>query len=255
MTNKTIRAIIIDDEEESRNILERLLQRLEIVEIMGKAKNGDEGIDLLLQHRPDLVFLDIQMPGKDGFDVIDRMKQCNIDTYVIFVTAYVEYAINALKKAAFDYLLKPVDFAELQETVQRFVHEKQNKLSGQNINTLLDLINKKDKIFFNTRSGYIYVNPSDIIFCNADVNYTEIQITDGRKEVVTINISKVEKMLNNRGFFRISRSYLINTEYLIKADRKSRTCELIKDQQRYTIPAPVKQIRLLENLIRSGNII
>ena len=242
-----IKAIVIDDEEDARDILTRLLNRHGNIDIAGKAASAAEGFDLICRLQPDLIFLDVQMPGEDGFAVIERMRNQQITIPVIFVTAFAEFAIEAIRNAAFDYLLKPVNFMELQASLGRYFHAKQNNTTQNNIDQLLKLIGQKDKLCFNTRTGYIYVNPDDIIYCNADVNYTEIHISDGRCEVVTLNISKIAGMLENKGFFRISRSALINTQYLIKADRRSRTCELLKNDKRYTVAAPVKQIRELEN--------
>jgi len=193
------------------------------------------------------------MPGKNGFALVEQLKKFNLKTTVIFVTAHVEYAINAMKVAAFDYLLKPVDFIDLKETIIRYREEKLNELDEQKVDILLDILNKQDKISFNTRTGYIYIQPADIVYCQADVNYTKIHLGGSRNEVVTVNIGRVEEMLSKSKFFRISRSHLINLDYLVKADRKSKTCELYKNDEKFIIPAPPKQIRLLENLIHSND--
>jgi two-component system LytT family response regulator len=249
MNDKTIKALIIDDEDDARDILERVLLRLENIDIIGKTSTADEGFEMILKLKPDIAFLDIQMPGKDGFMLVRQLKSFNIKTTVIFVTAHVEYAIEALKVAAFDYLLKPVEFTDLKTTIQRFREEKLNEMNEQKVDILLDMLNKKDKISFNTRTGYIYVKPEDIVYCEADVNYTTIYFGGSRKEVVTINIGKMEEMLDKSRFYRISRSHLINLEYLVKADRKLKCCELYKNNEKFCIPAPPKQIRLLENRI------
>jgi len=152
--------------------------------------------------------------------------------------------------AAFDYLLKPVDFTDLKNTIQRYREEKLNNINEQKVDVLLDILNKKDKISFNTRTGYIYIQPSDIVYCEADVNYTSIHFGGTRTEVVTVNIGKVEEMLDKSKFYRISRSHLINLDYLVKADRKLKCCELYKNEEKFCIPAPTKQIRLLEGRIK-----
>jgi len=247
----TISAIIVDDEQDARDILERQLLRLEGIEIIGKAKSVDEGFEMIIGKKPDIVFLDIQMPEKNGFELVKQLKSFNLKATVIFVTAHVEYAINALKVAAFDYLLKPVAFSDLSAAIERYKSEKQNGLNESKIDMLIDSLNKQDKISFNTRTGYIYIHPGDIVFCKADVNYTELHFGSGRQEVITVNIGKVEEMLASSKFFRISRSFLINTDFLTKADRKSKTCELYKNDEKFTIPAPLKQIRMLESLINN----
>lgn len=249
MIDKTIRALIVDDEENARDILERVLLRIENIDIIAKASSADEGFEMILKLKPDLVFLDIQMPGRDGFGLVQQLKSFNIKTTIIFVTAHVEYAIDALKVAAFDYLLKPVEFTDLKDTIQRYREEKLNEINEQKVDILLDLLNKKDKISFNTRTGYIYIKPDDVVYCEADVNYTSIYFGGLRTEVVTVNIGKVEEMLDKSKFYRISRSHLINLDHLVKADRKLKCCELYKNDEKFCIPAPPKQIRLLEGRI------
>jgi two-component system LytT family response regulator len=246
-----IRAVIIDDEEEARDVMERLLHRLGGVDIAGKAANGDEGLDLILSEQPDIVFLDIQMPEQDGFELVNKLRNFNLSTTVVFTTAHIEYAINAMKVAAFDYLLKPVVFDELKETVQRFKCQRSQQLNAK-VDVLLDALHKPEKICFNTRTGYIYIAPEDIVYCQADVNYTEIYFGKERKEVVTVNIGKVNELLDPHNFYRISRSHLINTRYLVKADRRSKSCEILKDGEKFIIPAPSKQIRLMETYLSSG---
>jgi len=252
MNQNSITVVIVDDEEDAHDILERQLNRLGDINISGKASNVDEALDMIIKFNPDIVFLDVQMPEKDGFELVKELKRFNIKTTIIFVTAHNEYAINAVKIAAFDYLLKPVVFNELREAIFRFRCEKKQESEERKIDVLLDTLGKQEKICFNTRTGYIYISPEEIVFCQADVNYTGINFSLNRKEVVTINIGKVEELLGRSKFFRISRSHIINTDYLVKADRKTKTCELFKDNEKFIIPAPPKQIRLLENLINSN---
>ena len=252
MEIEKLNVIIVDDEEEARDILTRQLHRVGNLEISGKASGVDEALEMIISLSPDIVFLDIQMPEKDGFELVKSLKKYNLHPSIIFVTAHNEYAINAVKVAAFDYLLKPVVFDELKEAIFRFKSERKIKEEERKIEALLETLGHKDKICFNTRTGYIYISPKEIVFCQADVNYTDIHLSRDRKEVVTVNIGKVEELLKQTNFFRISRSHLINTDYLVKADRKTKTCEMYKDGEKFTIPASNKQIRELEQLIHFG---
>lgn len=249
---KLISVLIVDDEEEARDVLERLLQRIGGINLLGKAENANQAFDMIVEKSPDIVMLDVQMPECDGFDLVQQLKNHNIKTTVIFVTAHIEYAINALKVAAYDYLLKPVVFTELKETINRFKCEKINSADSEKVDLLMNMLNKPEKVCFNTRTGYIYISPSDVVFCSADVNYTEIHFSNGRKEIVTLNIGKVEDLFNKFSFHRMSRSHLINTKFLVKADRKQKSCTLIKDGEVFKIPSPPNQIRTLESLIHSG---
>lgn len=244
-----LKALIVDDEEEARDILERLLKRAGEVEIVGKASGVDEALDMIVKLDPDIIFLDVQMPEKDGFQLVTELKKFSIQTTVIFVTAHIDYAINALKVAAFDYLLKPVVFDELKEALMRYRCEQKQNAYLKKVDSLVNIVNTQEKICFNTRTGYIYILPDEIVYCESDVNYTEIHLSKERKEVVTINLGKMEEILNNTNFHRLSRSFLINTDYLAKADRKTKSCELYKNDEKFVVPAPPNQIRVLENLI------
>lgn len=246
---EVIKALIVDDEEEARDIIERLLLRAGEVEVIGKASGVDEALDMIIKLDPDIVFLDVQMPEKDGFQLVTELKKFNIQTTVIFVTAHIDYAINALKVAAFDYLLKPVVFDELKEALMRYRCEQKQSSYLKKVDALTNIVNNKEKICFNTRTGYIYILPDEIVYCESDVNYTVIHLSKERKEVVTLNLGKIEEILNSNHFHRLSRSFLINTDYLAKADRKSRTCELYKNEEKFVVPAPPNQIRVLESLI------
>ncbi|MEZ5196858.1 MAG: LytTR family DNA-binding domain-containing protein [Bacteroidales bacterium] len=251
---ETLKALIVDDEQEARDILERLLMRAGNVEILGKASGVDEALEMIIQKDPEVVFLDVQMPEKDGFQLVNELKKFNIQTTVIFVTAHIDYAINALKVAAFDYLLKPVVFDELKEALMRFRCEQKQKAYLKKVEILSNMVNSREKICFNTRTGYIYIVPDEIIYCESDVNYTEIHLSKERKEVVTLNLGRVEEIINNNKFHRLGRSFVINTDFLAKADRKTKTCELYKNDERFVIPAPPNQIRILESLISNSKI-
>jgi DNA-binding LytR/AlgR family response regulator len=247
-----IRVLIVDDEERARELLEILLLRLHGVSVCGKAASADEALDLVMTTRPDLVFLDVQMPEKNGFQLVGYLQKYMVDIPVVFVTAHTEFAIPALKVSAFDYLLKPVIMEQLEETIHRFRAErikhfrelKQKRETGPD--------GKKARLKFNTRTGYLLVNPMDIIYCEAEVNYTTFHLGSDNREVVTINLGRVEEMLASWPFCRISRSVLINTTYLKKADRQKKKCLLEKGAEKIWLDIPPNQIRELENKIENS---
>jgi len=255
INSKGIKALIVDDEEEARNLLERLLYRIPGIEVIGKAASSDEALDMVIHCLPDLVFLDVQMPEKNGFQLVDYFKKYLLNTTVIFVTAHAEFAIHALKVSAFDYLLKPVMISQLTETILRFKVERLQISKDKKVEMLLEMANKPCKIKFNTRSGYILVTPSEIMYCEADVNYTSFYFGRDNKEIVTINLGRLEEILSPYSFFRISRSILINTAFLKKADRQSKKCLLVKGDEKIQLDIPPNHIRELEKLIdRTSNL-
>jgi two-component system LytT family response regulator len=241
------RAIIIDDEKESIDLLLDLLKDCPEIIILDSFQDPEEGIKGILSYKPDVLFLDIQMPGKDGFDVLREIHDYNLNPVVIFITGYDQFAIKAIKFAAFDYLLKPVDPEELKNTIEKLKNQKKDNLENQ-VKKLLNHINSNVKLKFNTRTGFIIIDPSDIIYCLADRNYSEIYLFDGRKEVITCNLKKLSKVLPHDNFHRVSRSLIINTQFLTKVERTNRKITLKNNDQMISFSIPSDQIKNLEKL-------
>jgi two-component system, LytTR family, response regulator len=251
-TAKGIRALIVDDEEEARNLLERLLYRIPDVEVIGKAASADEALDMVINCLPDLVFLDVHMPEKNGFQLVDYFKKYLLNTRVVFVTAHAEFAIDAMKVSAFDYLLKPVLMSQLTDTILRFKAERLQVFNAHKADRLSEKTSHPCKIKFNTRTGYILVSPAEIMYCEADVNYTNIYFDKDNREIVTVNLGRMEEILAPYSFYRISRSVLINQVYLSKADRQKKKCLLVKANERILLDIPPNHIRELEKLLDSS---
>lgn len=250
---KGIRALIVDDEEEARNLLERLLTRITGIEVIGKAASADEALDMVINCLPDLVFLDVNMPEKNGFQLVDYFKRYLLNTKVVFVTAHAEFAINAMKVSAFDYLLKPVLISQLTDTILRFKAERLLLVNATKAGQLPQKTNHPCKIKFNTRTGYILVSPVEIMYCEADVNYTNLYFGKENRETVTVNLGRIEEIFTPYSFYRISRSVLINQVYLSKADRQKKKCLLVKADERIFLDIPPNHIRELEKLIDSSD--
>jgi len=243
------KVLIVDDEERAQVLLERLLNRIPDIEVCGKASSVDEALEIIANNEPNLIFLDVQMPEKNGFQLVDYFKKFSMNIKVIFVTAHAEFAIDALKVSAFDYLLKPVMMDQLRETMLRYKAEKRLISQQKKVDKLLEIIDKPGKIKFNTRTGYILVTPGEIMYCEADVNYTNIYFGRENKEIVTINLGRIEGLLTPYSFYRISRSILINTSFLKKADRQKKKCLLVKADEKVLLDIPPNHIRELEKLI------
>jgi len=206
--------LIVDDEPEARELLKFILQEEDGLKVIGLAGTVDEALSLLKQENPDLVLLDIQMPGKDGFHFIEKVKESGLEPGIIFVTAFDHYAIQAIRNSVFDYIMKPVRQDELFNAITRF-RSKKSKNDRLNLSELLKLLKESgtSKIKLNTRSGYILINPSQVVLCKADGNYTHIQLSGGGSEITTQNLGAIEDLLKSGSFFRVSRSYLLNLKY------------------------------------------
>ncbi len=240
------KAIIIDDEKESSDLLLDLLKGFPEIEILKTYQDPVEGIKGIIHYKPNLLFLDIQMPEKDGFDVLREIREYDLNPIVIFITGYDKFALQALKHAAFDYLVKPVDPAELKTTIEKLKTNRKDDLTNQ-VSKLLHHLNSNVKLKFNTPSGFIIIDSSEIIYCQADRNYSEIYLSDGRKEVITCNLKKLFKTLPKDNFFRASRSLIINVDYIVKVERTKQIISIKYQNSIIDFSLPHKQIKALED--------
>ena len=215
-----IKALIVEDEKNSQELLKELItEYCDGVEVVAIAGNVADASQALIDQKPNLVFLDIELPDGDGFQVLENAEKIDFD--VIFTTAYDQYAMRAFKFAATDYLLKPVDIEELQAAVERVVEkQKSNENGDQNeqitalIKNIRNIGQPFKRIVLPTTNGFTVVDPSDIIRCESDRNYTFIFLADGRRILVSRTIKEYDEMLRDYNFFRIHQSHLINLHYL-----------------------------------------
>lgn len=245
---EVLKILVVDDEPEARELLAYMLLGNKGVSVVGVAGTVDEAVSLLRKEQPDLVLLDIQMPEKDGFHFIEQVHRSGEDPGIIFVTAYEHYAIQAIRKSVFDYIMKPVHQEELNNAIERF-RQKERKNNDQSFHELLEAIrtNVPSRIKLNTRSGYVLIDPSEVVYCQADGNYTHIQLTRGNCEIISQNLGAIEEMLDGSTFFRASRSYLLNLKYISRVDRKSCNCILEYPGKSCSIKIPAQKIKLLES--------
>lgn len=239
-----IKAIIVDDEPEARDIIASLLTDFGDVDVVSKDESVDEAYLSIIKHEPEIVFLDIDMPQKNGFELLHKLKTSRYNPTIIFITAYNQFAIGAIKHAAFDYLLKPVDIDELKRSISRYKEEVRSKSTLSRIENLLVAL-QEEKIRFSARTGTVYINPAEIIYCQADGNYSDLFMTGREKQTITINIGKLEKMLPDSKFIKISRSLIINKQFLVEVNRKERQCTLKVNDDYITLNVPAKYIAML----------
>ncbi|HRZ20699.1 MAG TPA: LytTR family DNA-binding domain-containing protein, partial [Bacteroidales bacterium] len=209
-----ITAVIIDDEVSAIELLEAILLSIGGVEVLDRCRNLDSSLKSIIRFNPEIVFLDILLEGENGFDLVNDLHPYDVNPTIIFVTGHDEFILDAIRHAAFDYLQKPVDPDELRKTLSRY----RQKISGpfkEKAVKLRSWLEETHKIRFNTSSGFILINPVEIIYLQADANYTDVYLVDERKHTISKNIGEIEKILGkNPVFFRISRSVIININYL-----------------------------------------
>lgn len=211
-----LKAILVDDE---KNNLVNLAQLLKTycpgVEVVATAINAAEGKSAILQYHPDLLFLDIQMPGKNGFELLRELQQYDFE--VIFVTAFDQYAIQAVRFAAVDYLLKPVNIEELQAAVGRAAAKSRDKKKNLQLENLIQLLQeqKEDhRIALTTIKETRFIRTSEIIRCESSNNYTIFFLAGGEKLTASKPIFEYEELLKGYGFIRCHQSHLVNRKYV-----------------------------------------
>lgn len=214
-----IKAIIVDDELGARESLLKMVEKnCKNIEIVAKADSMLSAYEAIIKYSPDLVFLDIEMPNGNAFDLLEKFDKINFD--IIFTTAYDHYAIKGIKYSALDYLLKPIDQEELIQAVHRFEEKSGQKNSlDKQFKTLLSNIrpeNKLKKVGIPDGDGLIFINLSDIIRCDSDGNYTFFILITGKKIIASRTLGEYEQMFVDDNFFRVHRSHLINLQHVKK---------------------------------------
>ncbi len=244
-----LKSILLDDEAEALRRMELLLEKFPAIQNLGSFTDPKEAITAILQHEPDILFVDIQMPELTGFEVVKQLHTSGARPFIVFVTAFDQFAIKAIKAGAFDYLLKPVDSEELAGTIEKIHRNRQEQNLEQRIGQLENEYKTNRKICFNTRSAHILLHPDEIFYLEADANYSEIFLVNNKREVVSMSLGVIQKVLP-RQFLRISRSIIINSKYLKRVMGKNRKCLLKADNYERIFDVPEKQMAQLKNILK-----
>ena len=217
-------AIIIDDESNSRNaLLQKIIKYCTEVTVIAACENGEQGIETIETKKPDIVFLDVEMPRMNGFTMLQQLNQHNFE--IIFITAYDHYAIKAIKYSALDYLVKPVEVADLKTAVEKAAEKRKKATGNIALEMLLQNLMNKEKeqhrIAIPSMEGLQFVATGNIIYLEAQSNYTNFYLINNKKITVAKTLKDFEELLPNSIFIRIHHSYIINInciEKYIKGD-------------------------------------
>ena len=230
-----IKTVIIDDEVNAQNLLEKTLDRYfpNRFSVMAKCSSVDSGVQAIEKYEPALVFLDIQMPEKNGFELFKYFE--NIKFEVIFTTAHNRYAIKAIKRSALDYLLKPINHLDLAEAVKKFERKNEGSSAQKKLSLLLENLNVNDqkvsKIAFPTHDGFELMHTNQILYCKAESNYCSIKRIGGSSIVVSKTLKYVEEILPIPSFKRIHKSYVINLNYVVRYSKTTKEIELTNGEK------------------------
>ena len=203
-----MRALIVDDERLARKELMKLLEDHSAIEVVGEAQNADEAFEMIETLNPDLLFLDIQMPGKTGFQLLEMLDSVPL---VVFTTAYDEYALKAFDVSALDYLLKPIQPERLSETIQKILQkEKEKKEQIENGEKKLGL---NDQVFVKDGDRCWFVSLSNVRMFESDGNYIKVYF-DNNKPMIHKSLNALDEKLDERAFFRASRKHIVNLSWV-----------------------------------------
>lgn len=241
---KKINALIVDDEPKCIQALTALLKAHDDISILGSARDMKTALPLIEKHRNsiDILFLDIQMPHGNGFTLLQHID--NIPFKVIFTTAYDQYAIQAIRFSALDYLLKPIDDVELALALDRFRTSSSGSETYNAIETFRTALIKKDvfeKLAIPTSKDIMLFHLDHILYMESDNNYTTVCLHDGRKIVSSRNIGYYEELLESKPFMRIHNSYIVNTKKIVRFTKGKSPCVELENGQIIDVAASKKE--------------
>ena len=230
-----LKAILIDDEQDALDTLEMDLKRYcaDEVKVISKCKSPIDGMIAIRRLKPNLVFLDIQMPELSGFEMLEILKE--IDSNLVFITAHDDYAVKAFKVSAVDYLLKPVDKKELIAAIEK-VKSKEQTAPQREFEVLLENVKQIKTIAIKNQKEYRFFGVDEIMYCKADGNFSYIYLKDDkRKEHTSYSLGKMEELLPMQLFFRIHASFIINRNFIKKYTTKDGGYLIMKDGTKLSV--------------------
>jgi len=203
------KALIVEDEQNAREALTKIIDRfIDDVEVIGVVDSVKTAINFINKNSFDILFLDIELSDGLGLDVLD---QTNFEGHIIFTTAYENYSIDAIKRSAFDYLLKPISIKELKETIERLKLKKSKDNTKQ-----IEVMSSKTKLALADLEGVNIVEIKDIIRCESEKNYTTFYLTNGKKLVISKTLGEFEEILAQNGLMRVQKSHIVNLKFVEK---------------------------------------
>jgi two-component system LytT family response regulator len=222
MAENKLKAVIVDDESTSRNVLRDYLSRFcEGVEIVGEGDSVATAAPVIRKQKPDVVFLDIEMPRGNGFDLLEEVSDISFDT--VFVTAYDSYAIQALNWSAAYYLLKPLSIDELKMAVEKIRQQKMKQTQTPSSSVLLENLLAKNarnrKLVLPLLEGFEVVKLEDIVSCEANDNFTDFHFVGKPRLMICRNLRFYEEILQESGFMRVHKSFIINLDHVVKYNK------------------------------------
>ena len=224
MDSTSISAIIIDDQKEAISLLEMYLRFFSNIKVIGKETQAKKGLELVKQHLPELVFLDIDMPEMNGLQVADKIHAENFYSEIIFTTAHSHYAFDAIDFQPLDFLTKPFNVDDLEVVMRKFLEKREKKRYLRKVDQFIHSQENTPKIKLPTTNGVLITEVKDIVLMKAKANNCSLYLQDGTVETITRNLNILAEMLNSTFLFKISRSTFVNLNYLKRIDKRNLKC-------------------------------
>lgn len=226
--------IIVEDEELPRLSLKSKLETYHPdIEILAMCEDAESALESILRNRPQILFLDIQLPGQNSIWLLEQLQQTGKLAQIIFTTAYTdsEYLLKAIKFSAIDYLNKPISIVELAQAIEKAKKRIQEEKE-------IKQVSQKNVYSFRTFNSQLIASDDDIVYIEADGNYAQVQLLHDKKELIFERLGDIEKRLNSPVFIRVGRSLIINKSYIRKLNSKTCTCSLVTPNSTYNLPIP-----------------
>ncbi len=250
-----IKTIIVDDEPSAGEIIRTLIHNnSDEVQVCSTCQHIPDAVKAIRQYQPELLFLDIELADGSGFDILEQLP--DLDAHIIFVTAHEHYSLQAIKRHAFDYILKPVDPGEFKTALAKAIHSIRHATLPPAVHTLLKYFNSRNsrKIAVPNKNGFSYYNMEEIVSLEAEGSYTRIHFSNGKPILVSRGLRDFELQLAEKGFLRVHKSYLINMEHISELHRDDNGYLLMSNGSRIYLSSKdkgeiIKKLKEFSNLI------
>jgi len=247
MDRDHLKVLIVDDETEARRLIWHYLKSIPNIAIIEESASVDEALFKIISFAPDLIFLDMMMPGRSGVELLELIEKRKLLCHIVIVSGAEDAAISAIKNNIYDFILKPFKKEDIKKFIDQFLKKRRAGIE-EKLSRILKKMDHDEKIRLNFTHSYVLINPSEIVYCEADGSYTTLHMENGEKEMANHYLGIVEKKLLGRQFFRISRSFLINLDKLFKINRGDQTCTLVCGKERIKIKGSKKQLKILSEM-------
>lgn len=244
MRKGKLKALIVDDQLEARELLRFHLTKNPGISAIEEAPTVEDALFKYFEFMPDIIFLDIIMPGRDGVDLIQLLKKNEIKSNIVIVSGMEDAAINAIKNNIYDFILKPITSDKINKVIEKYRSKKDLNIYRK-FEKVLEDVEQNARIRISSTYNHTLISPSEILYCEADGSYTKIYLDDGTVEVANGYLGQFERTLGSMNFFRIKRSLLVNLKKLKKVNISDKSCTLTSNGKEIKLYGSKKLIKIL----------